>query len=298
MRPSWPRIQPSIAPKPTLRAKSSPCSSLLLGLDQRVAGQEKVGVELAASVSRVTDFTDPAGEVEAAKEELAPLSDMLSPRHEETECLECPGLKALQSRSLDQLAPQPSEAVAGIELAEVGSCQRAQLHVGDTRCIAVTSLEPQADSRANSHCEYMKGDKVPRDRNSDQKIQSRQRIRVAHERQIDEIFDRAIAQPGPDAIVGASSIGFRRTFRQVDAQVSQRTQTHGDRLIATINSLVKIDLQAGHRDALSRRDGTSGKAAQTLFGFRDRSGRELAMRPGQLQGKAEFATLLPTILRQ
>ena len=61
---------------------------------------------------------------------------------------------------------------------------------------------------------------VPRDRDSDQKIHSRQRIRVAHERQIDEIFDRASAQPGPDAIVGVSSIGFRRMLRNVDAQMS------------------------------------------------------------------------------
>ena len=118
MRPSWPRIQPSSCSEADFAGKGEPVFSLLLSLDQRVAGHEIVGVELAASVSRVTDFTDPAGEVEGAKQELAPLSDMLSPRHDETECLECPGLKALQSRPLGQLAPQPSEAVAGIELAE------------------------------------------------------------------------------------------------------------------------------------------------------------------------------------
>src|SRR5580658_4766151 len=136
-----------------LAGKGEPVFGLLLRLDQRVAGHEIVGVELAAGVSRVTDFTGPAGEVEAAKQELAGLSDMLRPRHDETECLECPGLKTLQSRPLDQLAPQPSKAVAGIELAEVGPCQGAQLHVGNTRCIAVTPLESQADSRANRHLE-------------------------------------------------------------------------------------------------------------------------------------------------
>src|SRR3954471_1998268 len=97
---------------------------------------------------------------------------MLCPRHGETECLEYPGLIALQSRSLDQLAPQPPKAVACIELAEVG-CQRAQLRVGDTRCITVTSLESQANGGANSHCEQMTGVKVmPRNRNPDQKIHS------------------------------------------------------------------------------------------------------------------------------
>jgi len=58
------------------------------------------------------------------------------------------------------------------------------------------------------------------DRDPDKKIHGRQRIRVSHERQIDEVFDRASAEPGPDAIVGASSIGFRRTLRKVDAQMS------------------------------------------------------------------------------
>ena len=75
-------------------------------------------------------------------------------------------------------------------------------------------------------------------------------------------------------------------------------QTDGDCLIATIDSLVKIDLQAGHGDVLCCRDGTNGKATQTFFGFRDRSGRKLAMRSAQLEGKVEFATLLPSIFRQ
>ena len=47
--------------------KGKPVFSLLLSLEQRVAGHKIVGVELAASVSRVTDFTDPVGEVEAPK---------------------------------------------------------------------------------------------------------------------------------------------------------------------------------------------------------------------------------------
>ena len=113
--------------------------SLPLSLDQRDAGEEMVGVELSASISRVTDFTGPVSEVKSTRKELAPLPDMLSPRHEETERVECPGLKALQSWSLGQLTPQSSEAVAGIELAGVGR-QVAQLRVGDTRCITVTSL--------------------------------------------------------------------------------------------------------------------------------------------------------------
>ena len=124
---------------------------MLLGLDQRVAGHEIIGGEVGASVSGVTDFTDPAGEFDAPKQELTPFSDMLSPRHDETECAVRPGLKALQPRSLGQLASQPSEAVAGIELAVVGSCVDAQLCVGDTRCLTVTPLEPQTNSRVNGH---------------------------------------------------------------------------------------------------------------------------------------------------
>src|SRR3954452_12671394 len=118
---------------------------------------------------------------------------MLSPGHAETECLKRPGLKALQPRPLDQLAPQASEAVTSVELAEVG-CQSAQLRVGDTRCITVTSLESYANSGANSQCEQVPRVKVmPGDRNSGQKIHSGQGIGIAHEWQIDEIFDRTSA---------------------------------------------------------------------------------------------------------
>src|ERR1700722_911280 len=117
-----------------------PVFCLFLRLDQRVAGHEIVGGQLGASVSRITDFAGPAGEIEATEQELAPLPDVLSPRLKETECLDCPGLKALQSGPLGQLTPQPSEAVAGIELAALG-CHMAHLRVGDTGCITVTSVE-------------------------------------------------------------------------------------------------------------------------------------------------------------
>src|ERR1700722_2618368 len=90
--------------EPDLAGKGQPVFGLLLGLDQRIAGHEIVGRQLAAGISRVTDFADAAGEVEATGQELATVSDMLSPRHGETECLKRPGLKALQSRALDQLA--------------------------------------------------------------------------------------------------------------------------------------------------------------------------------------------------
>ncbi len=74
---------------------SEPLFGLLLSLDQRVAGHEIVSVQLTARVSRVTDFTEPAGQVKTTKQELAPVADMLSPGYDETEGLEGPGLKAL-----------------------------------------------------------------------------------------------------------------------------------------------------------------------------------------------------------
>ena len=80
--------------------KGEPVFSLFLRLDQRVAGHEIVGVELAAGISRVTDFTDPAGEVEATKQELAPLPDMLSPRQEETECFDMSWLESAAIRAV------------------------------------------------------------------------------------------------------------------------------------------------------------------------------------------------------
>src|SRR5271170_2412934 len=76
-----------------LADKREPVFSLFLSFDQRVAGHEIVGVQLAATDSRVTDFTDPPGEIEAANQELAPLSHMFTPMHHTTEHLECPGLK-------------------------------------------------------------------------------------------------------------------------------------------------------------------------------------------------------------
>jgi hypothetical protein len=60
---------------------------------------------------------------------------------------------------------------------------------------------------------------MPRDGNSDQKIHSGQRIRVAHERQIDEIFDRASTQLDPDAIVGALRICFGWTLGNFNTKV-------------------------------------------------------------------------------
>src|SRR5262249_10309886 len=115
----------------------------------------------------------------------------------------------------------PSKAVARIELAEERPSQYSQPRVGDTSCITVTSLESQANSRANNHCEEMNGVKVMcRDRDSIQKIKSGTTGRIVHGRQSNELFDGGSPQPGPDAIVDATSMSFRWALRNIDAQVS------------------------------------------------------------------------------
>ena len=131
-----------------------------------------------------------------------------------------------------------------------------------------------------------------------QDIEGRERCGIAHQRQINEAFYRAGAELGPDPLILAPSLVFRRVRRPVDAEVTEIVETDRDRAATLIQGHVKIHLQARDAGSLDRRCGTGRQQRKALLGVRQRTGQELAFGPMQFQREEEFAPALPAILSQ
>src|SRR6516165_5481353 len=72
-------------------------------------------------------------------------------------------------------------------------------------------------------------------------IQSREGYWVAHQGQVDELFNRAAAKLYPDLLIFASRVFLRRMRRPFDAQMPEVIKTGGDRAVRPIESRVQID---------------------------------------------------------
>ena len=126
-----------------------------------------------------------------------------------------------------------------------------------------------------------------------QDIKGRERCGIAHQGQINEPLDRAGAELGPDPLILAPRLVFRRMRRPVDAQMPEIVETDGDRAAALIEGRVQIRAQAGDGGAFDRRCGAGRKRRQALLRFRQRAGQELAFGPVQLQREGELVPALP-----
>ena len=127
-----------------------------------------------------------------------------------------------------------------------------------------------------------------------QDIEGRERCGIAHQRQINEAFYRAGAELGPDPLILAPSLVFRRVRRPVDAQVAEIVETDCDRAAALIQGRVKIHLQARDAGSFDRRCGTGRQHRQALLGFRQCTGEELTFGPVQFQLKDQVVLALPS----
>src|SRR4051812_35895151 len=98
-----------------------------------------------------------------------------------------------------------------------------------------------------------------------QDVERRERFGIAHQRQINEAFYRAGAELGPDPLILAPSLVFRRVRRPVNGELSEIVKTDWDRAAGLIQGQVKIDLQARDAGSFDRGCGTGRQQCQALL---------------------------------
>ena len=230
-----------------------------------------------------------------------PVRTCLRPVHDEiAEDHDRAGLEALQSPPFDQVVSEPAEPKAGLVVAKTRSDDiAAQRGVGKTRRVGVAVFQAEIDHAADGqgiqvanapiHCRWHQ---------LGQHIQGRQCDRVGHQRQIDELLDRAASEPGPRPFVLGSRFLFGRIRRPLHAQMAEVAEPDVDRPVARAQRRVQIQPQAGDGRLIDGRDGAGGEHRQARLRGRQCAGQELAFGPLQLQREHDRRRSLPAILRQ
>ena len=107
--------------EPRLLRKLQAILGFTLHVSERIAGDEKVRVQVVAAIRRKGEVADFVRGIEGATHQIAVDPDMSRPLHDDiSERHIGPGLETLQSAFFDQFIAQPTELISGLVVAEVG----------------------------------------------------------------------------------------------------------------------------------------------------------------------------------
>src|SRR6266478_7627945 len=136
--------------KPSLPRKLEAILGFTLHLHQRISRCQKVRVQVDAAVHGKAEVADPVRHLERPMDQVTASPDMFRPwDHVTSEDHVGPGLEALQATLFDQLIAEPAESKSVPVVAEVRSGYLTKPTVGNTRPVAVASLETEIDRPAD-----------------------------------------------------------------------------------------------------------------------------------------------------
>src|SRR6267378_6196403 len=220
-----------------------------LHLIERIAGSEKIRVQVGAAVRRKSEVTDLVRRLEPATQRIAASPDMFRPGRDDTSKVQMgPGLEARQPALFDQVIAEPAESESGLVVAEARSGEQAKHDISEARAVTVAALEAEIDRPTNDQGKQVRIRMPGRRPELGQDIKGRERCGIAHQGQIDELLDRAGSELGPDPLILAPRFVFRRVRRRVDAGMREIVEADGVRAAPLTEGRVRIrqrDLPAG-----------------------------------------------------
>jgi hypothetical protein len=133
--------------EPELLHKCETPLGFALHLIERIAGREKVRVQVSTAVPGKSEVTELVRRLECAAYQITAGADMFRPRQDHiSEDTIGPGLEALQSALLHKIAAKPAESKSGLVVAEACSGDQAKDHIGIARAVTVSVLEAEIDN--------------------------------------------------------------------------------------------------------------------------------------------------------
>src|ERR1700730_13348727 len=192
-------------PKPRLLREREAVLGFALYLGKRIARREKVRVQFVAAVGGVSEVADLVCRLERTAHQLAASPDMSRPGQNDIAKVHIdPGPETRQFASFDQVIAEPTEAVCRLVVAKAGARDYAEVGIGDARSVAVAALEAEIDRSAGDQGNQVRIRIECRWPDLGQNVQRREGCRVAHQRQLDQILDRAAPELRPDPLVFAA----------------------------------------------------------------------------------------------
>src|SRR4029077_12747776 len=152
---------------------------------------EKIRVQVLAAISRKREVTDFVRGIEGATHQIAASLDMFCPWHDDiSERHIGTGLEALQSAFFDQFIAEPTESKSGLVVAEARAGYDTKPYISEARSVAVAMLEAEVDHPANDKRSQVLIGKQCRRHHLGQNVESGEGVRIVHQGQVNELFDR------------------------------------------------------------------------------------------------------------
>src|SRR5215468_7848665 len=216
--------------EPNLLRKLEAILGFTLHVHELISRREKVRDQMVAAVSCIGQVTDFVRGIEGATHQIATGRDMSRPWRDVIPKDHIgSSLKALQSTLFDQVIAEPTKLRASLVVAKARSRDHGKVYIGNTRTVAIASLETEIDRPAGKKGMKVRVRKQCRWKSLDQNVQRRQGRRIAHQGQLDELLDLAASELGPDLLEFSFCFLFCWTQRAFDAQISQVVDAYGNR---------------------------------------------------------------------
>src|SRR3984893_13315486 len=177
--------------EPHLMGKLEAMLGFALHLNERIARREQVRVQVHAAVRRKCEIADLVRGLGRLTQRIAASLDMFRPRHNKISKAHIgPGLEAPQAAFFDQFIAKPTESKSGLVVVEMWAGYHAKPYIGEARTVAVAILDAEVNRPADSQGKKVRIRKQCRWQDLGQHIQGRERRRVAHQRQLNELLNR------------------------------------------------------------------------------------------------------------
>src|SRR6516225_9463221 len=229
---------------------------LILDSLQLMTQGKKKGSESAAGVSRKCRVTVLFCHLEGTARRVDPFSERSCPRDQTREEEIGSSPKVLQSATFEQIARHLSKAITFIVVAKAGAGDHVQCRVVEWCGVAVAALEIEIGGPADTECDQILVGVQGWYTQAGQHVQRRQSLRILHQRKVDEILDRTVSEPGPDALVLTARFRLGGMRRPVDTNMRQAFQSTRHRALAHPKHRVKIHAPLRDSTSLDRSGST------------------------------------------
>ncbi len=239
------------------------------------------------------------GRVERPAQQFAALAHWPHPaHHEDREAQPSARFITREPAPINQIAAQTAKSITSGIVAKTRPRHAPEVGIEQAGGVAVAILQAQADRFANGQAGEVQIRLHRRREEFAQRIEGGPRGRILHQRQVDHLLDTAPAQPGPDLLIFVAHLNIVRTRWPIDADLTQKGQTHRHRPVTAIEQQVDIHLHARHRRALDGGHGALGQCRQARVGKLQLAGEKFALGTVQLQSETQFMPTVITLLAQ
>src|SRR5208337_377626 len=194
---------------------------LALYFNERISRREEVRVQTDIAVCGERQVAALVGDFKRTPQDIEAGPDMSRPWNDVSrEVFIGPGLEAFQIALFDQLVAESTESISCRIVAKARPSNIAKRYIVIAGTVAVAALEAEIHRSADCYARKIRVRMPYGSHKSRQNIQRRGGIRVGHQRQINELLDRAAPKPRPDQPVLALHLLICRMRRPVDAETT------------------------------------------------------------------------------